>query len=431
MLVKELYLGSSTKSVELPKEYQNSQSVPSSARLLRSLIRINSKLTMCVKSYQHYSKCDHVFSILTMCPTHHKEQDSAKGFFGSLFRRSVRKKKNCGKVVPSHVTSESYCQACSVKKDHLRAKGVGQGALRVHRQGVEENFRDERKRAAKSSLQKAEKHRYRRKESNHEVIHVQTSVWLHDLYHHPETLAKKEAYARAAAPAPPVSSHTPKGSRPRMIDLSWRGRTQEGCEEETRMTERTRPQVSPQWTPAYGGSQPMMRPVRPAPTYQYSSHSAYNGPSLPPAVGVPPLPQRDNRSYMQAVPAKPQVTKRPELRHKTGRVYNSKKSRNQPPVPLYQAHLDAMATNAKLEAMQAMRQANTPAKLSHAPSAGTWAEEPSRWDTGKPTISSWIDRTKERATSSDNDSDVSFVCRSARAISNQPRTAGAKHRSRK
>jgi hypothetical protein len=266
---------------------------------------------------------------------------------------------------------------------------------------------------------------------NHEVVHVQTSVWLHDLYHHPETLAKKEAYARAAAPAPPVSSHPPKGSHPQVTESSRRGRTQEGGRAEIKRAERGRSHVSPQWTPAYGGSRPMMRPIQPAPTYQYSSHFTHNGTSLPPAVGIPPLPQRDNRSYMQAPPAKPQITKHPELRHKTGRVYNSAKSRNQPPVPIYQAHLDAMALNAQLEAMREMRRANAPRKPSQAPSTGNWVEESSRWDTEKSTISSWIERTKERDTSSDNDSDISFVCQSARVISNQPQSTGAIHRSRK
>ncbi|KAI8629274.1 hypothetical protein F5Y19DRAFT_95663 [Xylariaceae sp. FL1651] len=387
---------------------------------------------MCVKSYQQFAKCDHVSTTLTTCPTYHKEQSTAKGFFGSLFRRNIKKKKHCGKVVPYHCQDAvGFCQACTIKTDRLRAWEIGQGALRVQRQAVEESFRDERQKAAKHSLQKSERHRHYGKVSNHNVIHVQSSVWLDDLYYHPETLARKEAYARAAAQAPRVSSRPPQESYPCTTKPNTRGRTREDCKEKPYPAQRRGPQTPSQQMPVFGGSQPLPRPAQPEPTYQYPGRFMHGAPGLPPAVGLPPRSRRDSQPSTQATPARPPTAK---LRHKKGRVYNNTKSHNQPTVPAYQVYLEGMTTQAML---RTTREAGMPAKSRQISSrtieTGTeprrayWTTQPSHG------ISGFFDRINgsPRKLFADESSDVSFVCESARQISEQSRSSGARRGARK
>ncbi|KAI1423043.1 hypothetical protein F5Y12DRAFT_558688 [Xylaria sp. FL1777] len=277
---------------------------------------------MCVSSYQHFTKCDHVSKTLTPCPTYHKQQESAKGFFGSLFRRSLRKKKNCGKVIPHHIQSETYCQACSVKKERFRAQDVGHGALKVRRQGFQEIFQEERKEAARNALRKSEKRRHGSKQSKHEIIHVESSVWIDDFYHHPDTLARREAYAREAAAAPPISRHrTTRDNHPRAGEAAPRV----SAKERQRRGKTTETEGRGEWMPAYGSSPPIVRPVPPAPTQAYSGRFSNNSPGLPPAVGLPPRPQHSNQSFA----AKPDDRSYPELRHKPGRVHNVAQSQSQ------------------------------------------------------------------------------------------------------
>jgi len=460
---------------------------------------------MCVQTYLHFSKCDHVSTTLTTCPTFHREQASSKGFLGGLFRRSSSSNKNnktnCGKVVPHHLTNETYCQACSIKKGHLRAHGVGQGALRVRRQETDESFREERKRAAKASLEKSEKRQHldrggKQQKSNHEVLHVESSVWLHDLYHHPETLARKEAYARQAAAAPPVSSRPPKSNSTsnhsgsssttttrtmgsssshrtqetdsRRKESSRSRRIEEGGHDRTRT--RRAPRDSPQWTPSYGSSQPMRRPVQPTPTYQsqYSGRFAndHNARGLPPAVGLLPLPplppnahpkpnsyrqQSTSTTHPHQPPSKPEP-KYPELRHKTGRVYNSNKSRNPPTKPAYQEYLDAMDTQAAMDRLREVKERKAREQQAQRYSP-LLPPPPARMttmmrDDPKPHHqhqhqhhSGWIINRAKKVGWSDADSDDSFACRDARAISDSnhthnrdPRSAGSsspRRRSRK
>ncbi|KAI1186009.1 hypothetical protein F5B17DRAFT_377946 [Nemania serpens] len=336
---------------------------------------------MCIKSYQHFAKCDHVFTTLTTCPTYRKQQKSAEGLLGRLFQPGARKKKNCGRVFPHHLRNETYCQDCSIETGRFTAEGLGQGALRVRKQGFQEAHPKDRKEAARASLQNSRKSQPRAKDSNHNVIHVENSVWLDSLYNNPETLAKKEAYARAAAPAPPVSSHSrhPSGTR-------------------QHHGEYTR-EIGEERMPSYGGSQPTIRPAQPAQTYSYPVRIASNSSSLPPAVGPPPGPQ----------------TKGPKLRHMTGQVYNSSKIRNQRLTPPYQAYLDGMATEAAIRARHRPCSEPPQGPVVH---KSCWEEEPSRWEAKKATLSSWIERNRERRATGDG-SDVSFVCATSKAISNQ------------
>ncbi|KAI1192447.1 hypothetical protein F5X97DRAFT_85864 [Nemania serpens] len=355
---------------------------------------------MCIKSYQHFTKCDHISTTLTTCPTHRKQQKSAEGLFGCLFHRSSRKKSNCGRVFPHHMQNETYCQGCSIKTDRFTVQGVGQGALRVRKQGFQEVFQEERREAGGASLQNSRNSRLNEKDSKHNIIDAENSVWLDDLYRHPETLAKKDAYRRAAALAPPVSSHS---RRPREIDS--RAGAQQHHREYTR-----KPETGEAWMPSYGGSQPIMRPTQPALASQYLTHAVNNSPGLPPAMGPPP--GQDDYS----VTLRADATKGPQLRHKTGRVYNTAKIRNQRLDPPYQAYLDGMRTEAAIRARQ--HPYSAPLKEPDGPKSCWEEEEPSPRDSKKATLSGWIERTKER-TVTNKGSDVSFVCATSHAISNQ------------
>ncbi|KAI0450127.1 hypothetical protein F5B21DRAFT_445892 [Xylaria acuta] len=368
---------------------------------------------MCVKSYLHFTKCSHIETSLTTCPTHHKQQESARGLFGCIFWQSARKKKDCGKVFPHHLESETYCEGCSVRKGHFRAQGVGHGALKARKQGFQEISHEESKEAARLALQKAGKYRRRGGKLNHEILHSQTSVWLTDLYRHPETLARKEAYARGAARAPPVSSRHQTESRPRVLDPSPRARAQGRHAGESRQTEDSR-----EWMPAYGYSQPMARPAQPAPTHQThqcSGRFTNHAPSLPPSVVHSPHMPRDNRSFA----ARTQATGRPDLRPKTGHIHNTARGRIEQPVTPRQACMNGeVKTRA---ASQAKQQPSTPREIVHWGPRPYWERNPSRWETRKAAFSNWIEtKTGERTSKPvDEDSDISFVCQTSKAISDQ------------
>ncbi|KAI0966969.1 hypothetical protein F4678DRAFT_264115 [Xylaria arbuscula] len=374
---------------------------------------------MCVNSYQHFTKCDHVSKTLTTCPTYHKQQAAAKGFFGSLFRRSLKKKKDCGKVVPHHLRVESYCQACSVKKGRLRAVEVGQGALKVRRQGFQELFQEERKEAARNALQRSENRRHRTKQSNHEVIHVQSSVWLNDLYHHPETLARREAYAREAALAPPVSRHRARDNAPRAVEKK---QTQERRRVKNRDVE-----GRSEYMPTYGGSQPMIRPVPPAPTHKYAGRFANNSPGLPPAVGLPPRPRYSDSSFeARAKDAKGY----PELRRKPARIDKPSTNPHHWSGSTYSIYRTRAPTAAELQEMIRQEQQHPKPSVVHVEHRRR--EVPSRRESKKSALSSFIEKAKERTSLGDDDSDVSFVCQTSRAISDQqPRPTGERRRHRK
>ncbi|KAI1304753.1 hypothetical protein F5Y03DRAFT_167005 [Xylaria venustula] len=377
---------------------------------------------MCVNSYQHFTKCDHVSKTLTTCPTYHKQQATAKGFFGSLFRRNLKKMKNCGKVVPHHLQVESYCQACSVKKGRLRAVEVGQGALKVHRQGFQEIFQAERKEAARNALQRSEKRRHRTKQSNHEVLHVQSSVWLDDLYHHPETLARREAYAREAALAPPISRHRARDNAPRAVEPRQRGPKQE--RHRVKNSEAGRGE----YMPTYGGSQPIIRPVQPAPTHKYTGRFANNSPGLPPAVGLPPRPRYSDSSIEARAE---EASGYPELKRKPARIDkpSSKNPHHWPGSP-YSIYHTRAPTAAELQEMILQEEQHPKPSKTHVEHRRK--EVPSRRGSKKSALSSFIEKARERTSLGDDDSDVSFVCQTSRAISDQqPRHKGERRRHRK
>ncbi|KAF2973056.1 hypothetical protein GQX73_g522 [Xylaria multiplex] len=371
---------------------------------------------MCIKSYHHFTKCDHVDTVLTKCPTFHKHQASANGLFGCLFRRGARKMKNCGKVVPHHLQNQTYCQACTVKRERFRARELGQGALEVHRQGFQDVFQGERKEAARTSLHKSKKHQRRSKDSNHDIIHVESSVWLANLYDHPETLAKKEAYAREAARAPTVAPRQTRNHR-QGVEASPRGSTGKRHRGETR-----KPESRGEWELAYGHPQPIIRLAEPASTYQYSGRFANNSPGIPPAVGAPPRPQQNDRSFA----ARAQATGRPDSRYKPAHVHNSEVNHyryKQPATP----YLDRATAEAALQERQ-VQQHREPTR-EH---VGHWRRDVTRWETRKAAISDFIERAKDKASFSDESSDLSFVCKTSKEISDrESRSTSARRGHRK
>ncbi|KAI1351139.1 hypothetical protein F5Y01DRAFT_129687 [Xylaria sp. FL0043] len=284
---------------------------------------------MCVNSYQQFTKCCHVLTTMTTCPTYHKQQQSTKGFFGGLFRQNLKNMKNCGKVVPHYLENKAFCQTCSVKQDRLRAQRVGQGAMRVRKQCFQEILQEDQKRAARNALYKAVKQRH---QHNHDVIYAETSVWLNDLYHHPEKLAKDEAYARKAALAPPVSSHRREKSdqsRARAGEARSRGPP---AQELLRIGMIKEPERRGEWMPAYGGSQPMKKPLPPAPTHKYSGHSSSRGSTnLPPAIGIPPCLHRGDRSFAARAAAAGFPDMRQEPEYKAGMSNMFKKVKEKAP----------------------------------------------------------------------------------------------------
>ncbi|KAK5628157.1 hypothetical protein RRF57_003872 [Xylaria bambusicola] len=392
---------------------------------------------MCVNSYEHYSQCDHIMTTVTNCPTHHKQQVSARGFFGSIFRRSIRERKNCGRVIPHELRIEGYCQHCSVKKQQLRGEIVGKGALKVRKQGFQEIFQEERKEAARNALAKSEKrdhHAGGNKKSNHEIIHVESSVWLSDLYYHPETLARKEAYAREAALAPPIVAHKQarNHSDQRLGDLRPKAPT--ATTQERRREKRREAESRDEWMPAYGSEKPLRRPLPPAAAHGYTGHFANNSdynaaPSLPPAVGLPPVPQplrrqrNDNsRSFASRAEAAGYPDPRRKSKHATydapsSTLYSSSSSSRKQVNP---THLS------RAELQQARHK--TPMQTSVASGRGpnAWSKEPSRWETRKTALTEFVEKTRRASAQTDADSDVSFVCQTSRAISEEEKNKNKK-----
>ncbi|KAI0526123.1 hypothetical protein F5B22DRAFT_269565 [Xylaria bambusicola] len=389
---------------------------------------------MCVNSYEHYSQCNHINTTVTNCPTHHKQQASARGVFGSIFRRSIRERKNCGKVIPHELRIEGYCQHCSIKKQQLRGEVVGRGALKVRKQGFQEIFQEERKEAARNALAKSERRNHDargNKKSNHDIIHVENSVWLSDLYYHPETLARKEAYAREAALAPPIAAQKQVRNQSDQGKGDVRHKAPTATIQDRRRGERREAESRDEWMPAYGSEKPLKRPLPPAAarghTGRFANNSNYNAaPGLPPAVGPPPVPQplrtqRNNNSRSFA--SRAQATGYPDPRHKPKpAAYSVSPSTAYSPSSSSRKHLGPTQSS-KAERQQdrnKMRQGEDALMRAPVPSGGgRGPKEPSRWETGKTTLSELVEKTRRLSGQTDSDSDVSFVCQTSRAISEE------------
>ncbi|KAI0110040.1 hypothetical protein F4814DRAFT_387888 [Daldinia grandis] len=154
---------------------------------------------MCQIWSQEYSECHHVSRNLIHCPTYYKQQSEANGFLGRLFNGNVKRKKDCGRVIPHYGEPVPFCPACSVRNDRLRGNPVGDGALRVRhprmRDDHQHHSRGHRERS-ESSAERSCKRLDR---------HEQHGVWIPALYYEPENLAQRDPYIRAAGKARPVS----------------------------------------------------------------------------------------------------------------------------------------------------------------------------------------------------------------------------------
>ncbi|KAI0165970.1 hypothetical protein GGR57DRAFT_145660 [Xylariaceae sp. FL1272] len=328
---------------------------------------------MCIKTYETF-RCEHVHTNLKHCPTYFKEQSGARGIWGLIFHRDVRQKKNCGRVIPHHLQLDSHCQKCTIRSEQLRAREIGQGALRVRKYTAEESHRRRQYKYVDFLPEPIDELNRRRQHHTPE-----SSVWLPNLYKHPSKYAMKESYIRPAAAADPVSSG------------SVRKRNQD--------SEPAKPQVPPSPThilhisPARGfiGNVQSIPVPPPPPSHRYRGHFRTQAPSLLPAVGLPSLP---------AVASKSQSAKVQELRRKKGRVYNADKIRNQS-VPLYQQDLQAIA----FRRLQAQHKATT------SPPVATGLAHMSA-------LSRFVELTREAHKNSffDDGSDISFVCQSSRRV---------------
>ncbi|KAI1467351.1 uncharacterized protein F4812DRAFT_459455 [Daldinia caldariorum] len=154
---------------------------------------------MCQLWNQEYSECHHVSSNLIHCPTYYKQQSEANSFLGRLFNGNVRRKKDCGRVIPHHGEPVLFCPACSVKNDRLRGNQVGDGALRVRHPRVRDEY------PYYSREHREENENYTERSYRRPGRHAQQGVWIPELYYEPENLAQRDSYCRAAGRARPVS----------------------------------------------------------------------------------------------------------------------------------------------------------------------------------------------------------------------------------
>ncbi|KAJ3579195.1 hypothetical protein NPX13_g1374 [Xylaria arbuscula] len=376
--------------------------------------------------------------------------------------------KNCGRVIPSELRIDAFCDSCSVKKQRLRGEEVGKGALRVRKQGFQEIFQEERKEAARNALHKFEKERHHprnTKTSNHDIIHVESSVWLSDLYYHPETLARKEAYARQAARAPPVSQTRqvrnrkpaddvpPKPPPPVASSMKIQERHREKKKEEEAHSRRG------EYMPSYGTEKPLRRPLPPAAAHERpatKNDGRRTPPSLPPAVGPSsrsppssrpeprphhPQPQRkDERSFIARAKAKGYPDPRthwperyspphPQSKNNTSSPPSSSKpssssspyrTKNRYDAAMEAAHERNEYLHARYVNMRRVEDELMYSSLGFANRGpNVWKTTPSHWDTRKAALADIIEKTRERRDKKggDADSEISFVCQTSRAIS--------------
>ncbi|KAL7628159.1 hypothetical protein AAE478_002357 [Parahypoxylon ruwenzoriense] len=407
---------------------------------------------MCFEFHQEFSECCHVSTELTKCPTYHKQQGSARGFFGALFRGNIKNRKDCGRVVRHYAELKPFCQKCTIKNERLRTKHVGDGALKVYRPIVEEDFRrpfqeyrEKRRQAARRSQERSERHAGHSKEKrNYVVADTVPKVWIPELYHHPQTLARKETYGRAAEAAPPVCPSRPQKSSSRQHSSHKHSRGEKETQAHKKSSKRSH-EYSRQGffdrTPAFGNSQPLTRPAEPAPTHQHRHRRKFadNEPPIPPIHESrrPPPPQpsttRHGRtawlqqradiplreppsSASQPFRAPEMATEKvqPTLRRKLGRVHNISVPRGPPvPLPEYQVYLNAL--NFAADTAKVTKMPRPPAKSNRHVEGG-------RRRSTLQSLSKII-----RIDPPSPGSDVSFVCQSSKQLASmQDPQAGAR-----
>ncbi|RYP07622.1 hypothetical protein DL764_002400 [Monosporascus ibericus] len=258
---------------------------------------------MCIQTVQSYKECSHYSASTGKCPTYHKQQGSARGFFGFLSGKSTQGK-DCGRLAHHYAEStQAVCEKCVVTRSKsLQGRQVGHGAALIQRRTVDDDFRKDRKRPAKET-------RTEKRGCKHRVVKSQSSVWLPDVYHVPGKFAQTEAHRRTPAMAWPVSPLKASGSSrtkvphkklsarqsPRKTDEDKMRKPREGHLKDSYDYRRHEDSpgvlsVSASRTPAFGYAPPLANLIEPAPTHQYRPRYAAHVALLPPAVGLPPRP---------------------------------------------------------------------------------------------------------------------------------------------
>ncbi|KAI1814752.1 hypothetical protein GGS20DRAFT_585240 [Poronia punctata] len=372
---------------------------------------------MCIQEHHHFTKCNHITSTIKTCPSYHKQQSWARSWLGCClcYGGSRKKKRNCGKVVPHHLRNDAYCHDCATRTARVFAQRLGHGPVTVRQEGVEESLRADRKKAARSALEKSEKSRQGRRMPKYDVVHVQSSVWPSDSQETPEFLESKVRQAASASSRPPKHAGTTVSSRS--------GRAKDPRSRDSKKYGTGRRSRSVEMLSIHGDSPPMRELAQPAPVHHHDRHFADRAPSrAPPPPPPPPKSSYGQNPRSQKDQPSPNDPKHRELRHKTGRVYNSNKSRNPPRKPEYQEYLDAMRADAARQvARQAELTAERAARAQHTASTRDHSRSSERKER-RPPKAGWIDRAKEKVKISDADSDVSFACQDALAISGKSRS---------
>ncbi|KAI0012900.1 hypothetical protein F4779DRAFT_505810 [Xylariaceae sp. FL0662B] len=375
---------------------------------------------MCIKHHQEYTECRHVHTKLINCPTYHKQRVSVNGLFSCLFNNNeVKNRKNCGRIVPHYSDPRPFCQACIIRNERLGVRHIGDGALRVQRPVVEENFgrrRDENRKECKAPArelrEKPERRHRGHKRRNSETINSKPSVWIPELYHHPEAMARREAYCRGASEAPPVCPSRPhkpstcqysSDTSKRSTDKTREGHSRGAYECSSDGVGRN---------PMFGSSRSLNRPVEPAPTYRYRGRFARDKSELPP---LPPhaLRRGDN---IQPIPA----SEHPRLRHKIGRVYNISVPRpNFPEIPLpeYQVYLNALSfASNKPDAQKITRMAHQSSTRPKPTPKGRYYTHENPKTASLARLGKAIGIESPHSPMSDEGSDLSFVCTASKRL---------------
>ncbi|KAI2466397.1 hypothetical protein F4781DRAFT_355040 [Annulohypoxylon bovei var. microspora] len=339
---------------------------------------------MCHDWSQEYTECRHASRKLINCPTHYKQQSSAKGFLGCIFRNNIKSKKHCGRVIPHYAESRPFCPDCTVRIDQLRAKHVGEGALKVYRPDLDNDYRrpfkeyrERRRQVAGAPPRRPERHVGRdRERHDHVATNTTHGVWVPELYHHPEMLARRETRGRAAEAAMPTSSSRPnKQSAAKYCSHKPEkgGNKSKVNEHNSKKSHKRSCRVPTNETSTRNRSQLLQGPARRAPTHHYQRRKEVvgSGSTVPPAPEPPPKPPRPQirrgtgsrqkqKQYNIARkplpptprPADPSRSEppneHPNLRRKTGGVHNISPQRPPPipvPLPAYQVYLNAFREN--------------------------------------------------------------------------------------
>ncbi|KAI1214048.1 uncharacterized protein F4807DRAFT_112316 [Annulohypoxylon truncatum] len=334
---------------------------------------------MCHDWSQEYTECFHVSRKLINCPTYYKQQSSAKGFFGRLLYSTVKNRKDCGRVIPHHSDPRPFCPECTVRVDQLRAKYVGEGALKVFRPNMENDFRrpfkehrEKRKQAAEISPQRPERHVEHCKHTPKNV-----AVWVPELYHHPEMLARKKTCRTTEAAAPMSTSRSnklydPKYCSRKPVKGVKKPEADKQSSKQKSKDDRKHGCCGPSdRTSAPSHSKRPQGPAIPSAKHRYQRRREVvgDGSHIPPAPKPPPKPPRQrircdtggNRPELKqyAISRKPlpsiprpieksrseSSSEYPDLRRNAGQAYNTSSSKPLPnpvPPPAYQVYLNAL-----------------------------------------------------------------------------------------